>query len=171
MLVFFPLLKDHFWKWLTLTTKWFINLNFTQNNLRNLSSCTQLLFRLKKLTSFVHLMLLSFDSAMIVSWFQWFLLINGLNKKCQKSTWAFHLTTKYTTILITGCPLVPFEWGHLCTEVLGRINKCYWGSGCGSVGWAVASHTRGPRFESSHRQKLINIEHLYTVNCVLKRQK
>ena len=30
------------------------------------------------------------------------------------------------------------------------------GSGCGSVGRAVASDTRGPRFESSHRQKFIS---------------
>ena len=45
------------------------------------------------------------------------------------------------------------------------------GSGCGSVGREVASNSRGPRFKSSHRQKFINIEHLYTVNCVLKRQK
>ena len=38
------------------------------------------------------------------------------------------------------------------------------GSGCGSVGRAVTSHTRGPRFESRHRQ--IFIEHLFsTVNC------
>ena len=44
------------------------------------------------------------------------------------------------------------------------------GSGCGSVGRAVAFDTRGPRFESSHWQKFINIEHLYTVNCVLKRR-
>ena len=40
------------------------------------------------------------------------------------------------------------------------------GSGCGSVGRAVASYTRGPRFESSHRQKFI--EHLFTVNCIEK---
>ena len=43
------------------------------------------------------------------------------------------------------------------------------GSGCGSVG--RASDTRGLQFESSHRQKIIYIEHLFTVNCVLKRQK
>ena len=42
---------------------------------------------------------------------------------------------------------------------------------CGSVGRAVASDTRGPWFESSHRQKFINTEYLYTVNCVLKRRK
>ena len=45
------------------------------------------------------------------------------------------------------------------------------GQWCGSVGRAVASNTRGPRFESSHRQKFIYIEHLFTVNCVLKRLK
>ena len=39
------------------------------------------------------------------------------------------------------------------------------GSGCGSVGRAVASYTRGPRFESSHQQKCIYIEHF--VNCQL----
>ena len=37
------------------------------------------------------------------------------------------------------------------------------GSGCGSVGRAVASNTRGPRFESSHRQNLLNICLLSTV--------
>ena len=46
------------------------------------------------------------------------------------------------------------------------------GSGCGSVGRAVASNTRGPRFESSHRQKIyLYSEHLFTVNCVLKIKK
>ena len=40
---------------------------------------------------------------------------------------------------------------------------------CGSVGRAVASDTSGPRFASSHRQKIV--EHLFTVNCVLKRRK
>ena len=38
---------------------------------------------------------------------------------------------------------------------------------CGSVGRVVASGTRGPWLESSHRQKIIYIEHLFTVNCVL----
>ena len=42
---------------------------------------------------------------------------------------------------------------------------------CGSVGKTVASDTRGMQFESSHRQKFIYIEHLSTVNCVLKRRK
>ena len=37
------------------------------------------------------------------------------------------------------------------------------GSGCGSVGRVVASDTRGPQFESSHRQNLLNICLLSTV--------
>ena len=37
------------------------------------------------------------------------------------------------------------------------------GSGCGAVGRAVASVTRGPGFESSHRQLLLNIYLLLTV--------
>ena len=40
------------------------------------------------------------------------------------------------------------------------------GSGCGSVGRAVASNSRCPWFKSSHRQKFI--EHLSTVNCIEK---
>ena len=52
-----------------------------------------------------------------------------------------------------------------------EINNKIKGGGGGSVGTAVASDSRGPRFESSHRQKFINIEHLYAVNCVLKRRK
>ena len=40
------------------------------------------------------------------------------------------------------------------------------GSGCGSVGRAVASDSKGPRSESHHRQN-IYIEH-FTVNCIEK---
>ena len=36
------------------------------------------------------------------------------------------------------------------------------GSGCGAVGRAVASNTGGPKFESSHRQLLLNIYLLLT---------
>ena len=42
------------------------------------------------------------------------------------------------------------------------------GSGCGSVGRVVASDTRGPRFESSHWQNLLNI---CLPSTVLKRRK
>ena len=37
------------------------------------------------------------------------------------------------------------------------------GSGCGAVGRVVACNTRGPRFESCHRQLLLNIYLLLTV--------
>ena len=40
------------------------------------------------------------------------------------------------------------------------------GSGCGSVGRAVAFDTRGPRFDSSHWQNFI--EHLFIINCIEK---
>ena len=40
------------------------------------------------------------------------------------------------------------------------------GSGCGSVGRAVALNTRGPWFDSSHRQNFI--EHLFIINCIEK---
>ena len=54
---------------------------------------------------------------------------------------------------------------------IARIQNDSVGSGCGSVGRAVASDSRGPRFKSSHWQKNnIFIEHLFTVNCVLKRR-
>ena len=42
------------------------------------------------------------------------------------------------------------------------------GSGCGSVGRAVASDTRGSRFESSHWQTFISDIYLFTVNCIEK---
>ena len=41
------------------------------------------------------------------------------------------------------------------------------GSGCGSVGRAVVSNTKGPRFKSSHQKKIftLNICLLSTVFC------
>ena len=41
----------------------------------------------------------------------------------------------------------------------------YLGSGCGSVGRAVASDTKGPRFESGHRQTFY---YLFTINWIEK---
>ena len=48
---------------------------------------------------------------------------------------------------------------------------CKLGSGCGSAGRAVASDTRGPRFDAVISK--IYIEHLYTcvLSTVFKRQK
>ena len=43
------------------------------------------------------------------------------------------------------------------------------GIGCGSVGRAVDSNTRGPRFESSHWQNLYWA--LFTVSCIENKEK
>ena len=45
-------------------------------------------------------------------------------------------------------------------------NNLSWGSGCGSVGRAVASDTKDPQFKSRHRQTFT--KHLFTVHCVEK---
>ena len=45
------------------------------------------------------------------------------------------------------------------------------GSGCGAVGRAVASKTRGPGFESSHWQLLLNIYLLLTVEKTKNKEK
>ena len=42
-------------------------------------------------------------------------------------------------------------------------NYIFWGCGCGTVGSTVASNTRGPGFESSHRKLLLNNYFLLTV--------
>ena len=47
-----------------------------------------------------------------------------------------------------------YQKGTYCFKVC-----YYWGSGCGSVGRAVASDTREPGFQSSRRQILL------TINC------
>ena len=57
---------------------------------------------------------------------------------------------------------------YVVMKVNASNKKALFGNGCGSVGRAVASESRGPRFESSHWQTLLNICLLSTV---LKRQK
>ena len=64
------------------------------------------------------------------------------------------------------CPLL-----LLCMDCfLCHIKSMHLGSGCGSVGRAVTFDTRGPRFDSSHRQNCI--EHLFVnlsiINCIEK---
>ena len=52
----------------------------------------------------------------------------------------------------------------VCISLEGQIIRVgTGGSGCGAVGRAVASDTRGPGFESSHQQLLLNIYLLLTV--------
>ena len=55
-----------------------------------------------------------------------------------------------------------FEYQRRRRTVKSRFE----GSGCGSVGRAVAFDTRGPRFDSRHRQNFI--EHLFIINCIEK---
>ena len=45
------------------------------------------------------------------------------------------------------------------------------GSGCGTVGRAVASEIRGPGFESSHRQLLLNIYLMLNVEKTKNKEK
>ena len=49
----------------------------------------------------------------------------------------------------------------ICKTVQLNMKNCR-GSCCGSVDSAIASDTRGPRFESSHRQLLFNFSLLLT---------
>ena len=45
-----------------------------------------------------------------------------------------------------------------CTSVGAQVKTFLtMGRGCGAVGRAVTFNTRGPRFESSHRQLLLNM--------------
>ena len=72
---------------------------------------------------------------------------------------------------VTGLAQV-FKWKRLAFvfDSLEQVKNIFVhvGSGCGSVGRAVASDGRGPRFESSHRQN--DIEQCL-LSTVLKRQK
>ena len=43
---------------------------------------------------------------------------------------------------------------------LGQKDKHRYRGSCGSVGRAVTSNTRGPRFESIHRQKFILMQRI-----------
>ena len=69
------------------------------------------------------------------------------------------------------CPWKGRHNNNVCFStyiVLKICKRKMCGSDCGSVGGAVASNTRGPWFESSHWQNLLNICLLSTI---LKRQK
>ena len=85
------------------------------------------------------------------------------NKHDSKAAFDFENSSSNGTELLT-C----LTFHH---NMLNKGTGCGLGSGCGSVGRAVASDNRGTRFESRRRQFFI--EHLlFTVNCiVLKRRK
>ena len=48
-------------------------------------------------------------------------------------------------------------------DLTKQVNMC---SGCGSVGRVVASNSRGPRFESSHRQNFIYMLNICLLSTV-----
>ena len=58
---------------------------------------------------------------------------------------------------------------HSLAFALPKLYFCM-GSGCGSVGRAVAFNTRGPWFDSSHRQNFIEylFVNLFFINCIKK---
>ena len=85
------------------------------------------------------------------------------------------------SVNLEGVPQ-PVEIGAVYKEKVCTRSKLFWcsrarsplsswrhhmGSGCGSVGGAVASDIRGPRFEPSHRH-LVDV---LSVNCIEKTKK
>ena len=61
------------------------------------------------------------------------------------------------------------HWTMVAPETSFLLNnRTKHDSGCGSIGKAVSSNARGPRFESSHRQTFISDFYLFTVNCIEK---
>ena len=71
----------------------------------------------------------------------------------------------------TALPTEPQQLpGHsiklsVCATVTEHHRQSAVGSGCGSFGRAVSTDSRGPRFESCHRQKKYS---MFTVNCIVK---
>ena len=91
------------------------------------------------------------------------LVVCGLSYR--QATIHLEVRTKYFFMGHSRSPFLYFR--HFLTVYLTKliVKKMLMGSGCGAVGRAVASDTRGPRFESSHRQNL------YVLSSVLKRRK
>ena len=78
---------------------------------------------------------------------------NQNRRKVHQKKSEFGADTKKSEKLKWKCDEVEDEDEDENEKNLSRKNRC-WGNGCGSVGRAVASDTRGPRFKSRHRQFL-----------------
>ena len=90
----------------------------------------------------------------------------GVQKRnCRSTTYCFCANNR--VLFPTVLSLIKFVVVVVCVEeketsggpihykeCRGLVVVVTFGIGCGSVGRAVASDTRGPRFESSHRQTL-----------------
>ena len=64
------------------------------------------------------------------------------------------------------CGVVQVRNFKLTSQLANANLQSSCSSGCGSVGRAVAFNSRGPRFDSSHQQNVI--EHLVIINCIEK---
>ena len=79
----------------------------------------------------------------------------------QGLTWRVRKLTFWASCIVSPAA---YCWVRL-------LHDQHWpvGSGCDSVGRAVASDTKGPRFESSHWQNLYwAFVYLSTINCIEK---
>ena len=74
------------------------------------------------------------------------------------------LATSKVQPRINWCAMQSVEFLPKIWSMSDKIE--YKGSGCGSVGRAVASNTWGPQFDSSHGQNLFG--HLFIFNCIEK---
>ena len=83
-----------------------------------------------------------------------------MNKKSQQMTHFSKIVSDYISIFLENCFCL-MEFQSVKTKLWCKwVNfKIVLASGCGSVGRAVASDTRGPRFESRHWHKFIFIKH------------
>ena len=84
---------------------------------------------------------------------------------------VFKLLFHYSTI--SNSNHIDDDWQVSFFELIHDSNKFlgHWGSGCGSVGKAVASDTTGPRFESSHWQKFIYILNIFLLSTMYWKEK
>ena len=86
-------------------------------------------------------------------------------------SWDTLLTSnKITWIFFKSQDSNPPPFGlQMAENIEDALNNFDCGSGCGSVGRAVASDIRGPRFKFCHPQNLYWT--LFTVNCIEKTKK
>ena len=83
--------------------------------------------------------------------------------KCPKC-WCHHSHTRQHLAFVFFKWTIPasfFVYFHYFRRFLpntSNLKLIIEGSGCGSVGRAVASDSRGPRFESCHRQKNFTVK-------------
>ena len=83
--------------------------------------------------------------------------------KCDPKSWSSERFEPETFYLLTQ--INPTSYQQFIKQMWAQREERAEGSGCGSVGWAVASTSRGPQFESSHWHNLYGT---FTVSCIEK---